>query len=114
MRAIAIAIIAGVAALLAYLWSQPACDGGGAIVASEAECAARLGAPFCRQAWPLAEREAARTAPAFQTEAECIERHRACFARSDINAYSPKAAAYCIQPSPTAGAPKTTPFYSGR
>ena len=114
MRALVFAIIAGIAGFMLYLWSQPACDGGGAIVASEAECAARLGAPFCKQAWAQAERDAARNAPGFATEAECVERHRVCFARADINAYSPKPTSYCIQPSPTAGPPITKPFYSSR
>ena len=112
MRALVFAIIAGIAGFMLYLWSQPACDGGGAIVASEAECAAKLGAPFCKQAWAQAERDSARNAPGFATEAECVERHRVCFARADINAYSPKPTSYCIQPSPTAGPPITKPFYS--
>lgn len=111
---VVIAIIAAVAGLIVYLWSGPSCDGGGAIVASEAECAAKLGAPFCARAWAQAERDAARAAPVFLTESECVERHRTCFARTDVNGYSPKPTSYCIQPSPTAGAPKTTPYYSSR
>ena len=108
-----LAIIAAVAALFFYLTRGPACDGG-AVVASEAECAQKLGAPFCARAWPQAARDALRTAEAFRTEAECVERHRQCVARADVNGYSPQATSYCIQPSPTAGAPKTTPYYSGR
>jgi hypothetical protein len=97
MRIIVFAIIAGVAALMAWLWFQPECPAG-AVVADEQECVNVPGfdRQFCARAFARPEEAIFRAGNYFATRDECQLRHLTCVEYPGLNGFTPKPSGFCL------------------
>ena len=108
-----IAFMIAVAAFMGWQALQPQCPRG-AMVADEASCRANFDADFCRQALPAAQRTARISGETFKTQSACLEQWPVCVERSDVSAWAPKPASWCMARAPDGGIARIEPVYSKR
>ena len=108
-----LAFILAIAAFMGWAFIQPECAGG-AVIADEAACRANFDAPFCLQALPEAQRVARRSGETFKTQSACLEQWPVCLERSDVPAWAPRPASFCVARAPDGGIARIEPVYSRR
>ena len=94
MHKIILAIIAAGAAVMAWLWFQPVCQGGH-VVADEAACRAKFDAAFCARAFARTSAIARTAGPSYQTDMECRQNWPVCMER-DPQGFGPRPGSWCL------------------
>ncbi|HRJ69846.1 MAG TPA: hypothetical protein PK812_09570 [Beijerinckiaceae bacterium] len=117
MKFIAIAIIAGVAGFMGWLWFQPECRGG-AVVASETACVSITGfdRAFCASAFARPEEAIRRAGGIFPTRDACLKRHTDCIdvaGTGGFGGYAAKPAGFCLVRGADGGLSRMVPVYRG-
>ncbi|MCC0006311.1 MAG: hypothetical protein H6872_14740 [Methylobacteriaceae bacterium] len=108
-----IAFIIAVAAFMGWRAMQPDCPGG-AIVADAQQCRTTFGENFCAKAMPEALAIARRGGGSFPTQAACLDQYPACIERSDIAAWTPRPASYCLARGADGEVARAEPRYAIR
>lgn len=115
MRTLVIALIAGLAAFMGWLWFQPECAGG-SVVATEQEC---LGIPgfdrrFCATAFARPDEVVMRAGNVFQTQSDCQMRHPVCIEYPGIHGWTPKPTGFCVVRGDNGALASMRPVYGPR
>lgn len=108
-----IAFIVAIAAFMGWKALQPVC-GGGQVIADEASCRAHFDALFCLQALPEMRRVAATGGETFQTQAACLDQWPVCIERSNVSAWAPRPASYCVVRAADGAIARIEPVYARR
>ena len=113
MRILVFAFILAVAAFMGWKAFDAECPGG-QTVSIEEECRAKFGAPFCARAWPETERIARISGGAYKTQSDCLAEWPVCVERSDVTAWAPRPARFCIARAADGGIGRIEPLYARR
>jgi hypothetical protein len=108
-----IAFILAIAAFMGWNALRPECPGG-AVLADEAQCRAAFDAAFCARAMPETIRVARRSGQTFSSQSACLEQWPVCDARSDVSAWAPRPASFCVARAPDGAIGRIEPVYSRR
>ena len=108
-----LAFIFAIAAFMGWRAMQPACAGG-RVIADEATCRTSFDALFCLQALPQMQRVAKTGGQTFQTQSACLEQWPVCIERSDVSAWAPRPASYCVARAQDGGIARIEAIYARR
>ena len=108
-----VVFIVAIAAFIGWQALQPVCPGG-AVIASAAACRENFDAAFCLGALPEMQRVAARSGDTFKTQSACLDQWPVCIERSDVSAWAPRPASYCVVRAPDGAIARIEPIYARR
>ncbi|MDE2363855.1 MAG: hypothetical protein KGM42_14355 [Hyphomicrobiales bacterium] len=111
MPALVIVFILGIAAFMGWRALRPECAAPAVAIANEADCRANFDALFCLQAMAETERVARASGGSFPTQSACLERFPVCIERSDVSAWTPRPARYCVARAADGGIARIDPVY---